>query len=125
MNRYPLWKNLLVVLITALGLFYALPTLYGEDPSVQVSSKAAVVDANSQLQVEQALKTAGIAYKTAAVENKVLMVRFPDTDTQLHGLDTIRQSLGTNYTAAMNLAPRTPAWMQAMGMKPMAKGLDL
>jgi preprotein translocase subunit SecD len=125
MNRYPLWKNVVVVLITALGLFYALPNLYGEDPSVQVSSKAAVIDAGNQLQVEQALKSANIAYKSAAIADKVLLVRFPDTDTQLHGLDTIRQSLGATFTAAMNLAPRTPAWMQAMGMKPMAKGLDL
>ena len=125
MNRYPLWKNLLVVLITALGLFYALPNLYGEDPAVQVSSKAAAVDANSQSQVEQALKTAGVAYESAAIEDKTLLVRFPDTDAQLRGLDVIRQDLGTNYTAAMNLAPRTPKWMQSMGMKPMAKGLDL
>jgi len=125
MNRYPLWKNVLVVLITALGLFYALPNLYGEDPAVQVSSKAATLDAGSEQQVEQALKAAKVEYKSAAVEDKVLMVRFPDTDAQLHGLDVIRQSLGQNFTAAMNLAPRTPAWMQAMGMKPMAKGLDL
>jgi preprotein translocase subunit SecD len=125
MNRYPLWKNLVVVLITALGLFYALPNLYGEDPAVQVSSKAVSVDANSQAQVEQALKTAGIEYKSAAMEDKTLLVRFPDTDAQLHGLDAIRKDLGQNYTAAMNLAPRTPKWMQSMGMKPMAKGLDL
>jgi len=125
MNRYPLWKNLLVIVITALGLFYALPNLYGEDPSVQVSSKGAVLSADNQKQVEEALKTAKVEYASAAIEDKTLVVRFPDTDTQLHGLDVIRQSLGTAFTAAMNLAPRTPAWMQAMGMKPMAKGLDL
>src|SRR6185312_501113 len=125
MNRYPLWKNLLVVVITALGLFYALPNLYGEDPAVQISSKSVSVDANSQSQVEQALKTAGAAYESAAIEDKTLLVRSPDTDTQLRGLDVIRQDLGQNYTAAMNLAPRTPKWMQSIGMKPMAKGLDL
>ena len=85
MNRYPLWKNLVVVLITALGLFYALPNLYGEDPAVQVSSKAVAVDANSQAQVEQALKTAGVAYKSASIEDKTRLVRFSDTDTQLIG----------------------------------------
>jgi preprotein translocase subunit SecD len=125
MNRYPLWKNLVVIAITALGLFYALPNLYGEDPSVQITSKAGTLTSDSQQQVEQALKTAKVEYKSAAIEDKILLVRFPDTDTQLHGLDIIRQSLGTTFTAAMNLAPRTPAWMQAMGMKPMAKGLDL
>jgi preprotein translocase subunit SecD len=125
MNRYPLWKNLLVIVITALGLFYALPNLYGEDPSVQVSSKAAVLSTDNQQQVEQALKAAKVDYASAAMEDKTLVVRFPDTDAQLHGLDVIRQSLGATFTAAMNLAPRTPHWMQAMGMKPMAKGLDL
>ena len=125
MNRYPLWKNLLVVLITALGLFYALPNLYGEDPSVQVSSKAGPVTAGVQQQVEQALKGAKLYYKSVAIDDGRVLVRFPDTDVQLHGLDAIKQSLGANYTAAMNLAPRTPAWMQDLGMKPMAKGLDL
>jgi preprotein translocase subunit SecD len=125
MNRYPLWKNLLVIVITALGLFYALPNLYGEDPSVQISSKGAALTTDSEKQVEDALKAAKVEYASAAMEDKTLVVRFPDTDTQLHGLDVIRQSLGTTFTAAMNLAPRTPAWMQAMGMKPMAKGLDL
>ncbi|HEX4300728.1 MAG TPA: protein translocase subunit SecD [Gammaproteobacteria bacterium] len=125
MNRYPLWKNLLVIVITALGLFYALPNLYGEDPSVQVSSKVAALSTDNQQQVEQALKAAKVDYTVAAIEDKILVVRFPDTDAQLHGLDVIRQSLGATFTAAMNLAPRTPAWMQAMGMKPMAKGLDL
>ncbi len=125
MNRYPLWKNLLVVLITALGLFYALPNLYGEDPSVQVSSKVGPVTAGVQQQVEQALKGAKLDYKSVAIDDGRVLVRFPDTDVQLHGLDAIKQSLGANYTAAMNLAPRTPAWMQDLGMKPMAKGLDL
>ncbi len=125
MNRYPLWKNLLVIVITALGLFYALPNLYGEDPSVQITSKAGTLTTDNQQQVEQALKTAKIDYSSAAIEDKILLVRFPDTDSQLHGLDAIRQSLGATFTAAMNLAPRTPAWMQSLGMKPMAKGLDL
>jgi len=125
MNRYSLWKNLLVVFITAAGLLFALPNLYGEDPSVQVSAKGTLISADNQQQVEQALKTASIPFNSATIEDKNLVVRFPDTDTQLHGLDAIRQSLGANFTAAMNLAPRTPKWMQAMGMKPMAKGLDL
>ncbi|HEX7965443.1 MAG TPA: protein translocase subunit SecD [Gammaproteobacteria bacterium] len=125
MNRYPLWKNLLVVVITAAGLLFALPNLYGEDPSVQVSSKAGALTADNQKQVEGALKDASVPFEAAALEDKTLVVRFADTDAQLHGLETIRKSLGQNYTAAMNLAPRTPAWMQTMGLKPMAKGLDL
>ena len=125
MNRYPLWKNLLVVAITAVGILFALPNLYGEDPSVQVSVKGAAITVDDEHKTEDALKAAKVAFTSAAIEDKTLVVRFPDTDTQLHGLDVIRQSLGANYTAAMNLAPRTPAWMQAVGLKPMAKGLDL
>ena len=125
MNRYSLWKNLVVVVITLAGLLFALPNLYGEDPSVQVSTKGAALTADNQHQVEAALKGADVAFTSSGMEDKTLVVRFPDTDTQLHGLDVIRQSLGANYTAAMNLAPRTPAWMQAMGLKPMSKGLDL
>src|SRR5579863_3233922 len=125
MNRYPLWKNLLVVLITASGLLFALPNLYGEDPAVQVSAKAGPATAAMQQQVEQALKTAKLDYKSAGLDDGRVLVRFPDTDAQLHGLDAIQQTMGPAYTAAMNLAPRTPAWMQSLGMKPMAKGLDL
>ncbi|HSN17177.1 MAG TPA: protein translocase subunit SecD [Gammaproteobacteria bacterium] len=125
MNRYPLWKNLLVVVITLTGLLFALPNLYGEDPSVQVSTKGATLTTDDENKAEDALKAAKVPFTSATIEDKTLVVRFPDTDTQLHGLDVIRQTLGANYTAAMNLAPRTPAWMQAIGLKPMAKGLDL
>src|SRR5690242_9395537 len=93
MNRYPLWKNLLVVLITAAGLLFALPNLYGEDPSVQVSVKNAAVSDTDKQQVEQALKAANVGYRSDAVEDKVLLVRFQDTDAQLRGLDVIRQAL--------------------------------
>ena len=125
MNRYPLWKNLLVVLVTALGLLFALPNLYGEDPAVQLSSKSGPADAAVQQQVEQTLKAAKVDYKSASLEDGRVLVRFPDTDAQLHGLDVMQQGMGAAYTAAMNLAPRTPGWMQSVGLKPMAKGLDL
>jgi preprotein translocase subunit SecD len=125
MNRYPLWKNVLVVLVTVLGLLFALPNLYGEDPSVQVSAKSGPATAAMQQQVEGALKAAKLDYKSASLDDGRVLVRFPDTDAQLHGLDAIQQAMGAAYTAAMNLAPRTPAWMQSVGMKPMAKGLDL
>jgi preprotein translocase subunit SecD len=124
-NRYPWWKNLLVVLITVLGLLFALPNLYGEDPSVQLSTKGAAVSQDTVQQVEQALKSAKLEYKSVGLDEARVLVRFPDTDAQLHGLDAIKQAMGPNFTAAMNLAPRTPAWMQDLGMKPMAKGLDL
>ena len=125
MNRYPLWKNLLVILVTACGLLFALPNLYGEDPAVQISGNTKPADAALVQQVEQVLKADKLAYASAVLEDKRVMVRFPDTDTQLHGLDAIKQALGTDYSVALNLAPRTPAWLADLGLKPMSKGLDL
>ena len=75
--------------------------------------------------MEQALKAAKLDYKSADISDNRVLVRFNDTDTQLHALDVIKQHLGTNYNVALNLAPRTPTWMRDIGLKPMAKGLDL
>ena len=125
MNRYPLWKNLLVVLITALGLLFAMPNLYGEDPAVQVSATNAQVDPGTVQKVEDALKGAKLDYKTAELAEGRVLVRFADTDTQLHALDVVKQGLGAGYNVALNLAPRTPKWMDSIGLKPMSKGLDL
>ena len=125
MNRYPLWKNLLVILVTAFGLLLALPNLYGEDPAVQVSASNAQVNQDTVQKVEDALKAAKLEYKSAEVADNRVLVRFADTDTQLHALDDMKQALGTTFNVALNLAPRTPKWMQDIGLKPMSKGLDL
>ena len=125
MNRYPLWKNLLVILVTAFGLLLALPNLYGEDPAVQVSATNAQVNQDTVQKVEDALKAAKLEYKSAEVADNRVLVRFADTDTQLHALDDMKQTLGTTFNVALNLAPRTPKWMQDIGLKPMSKGLDL
>jgi preprotein translocase subunit SecD len=125
MNRYPLWKNLLVILVTAFGLLLALPNLYGEDPAVQVSATNAQVNQDTVQKVEDALKAAKLDYKSAEVADNRVLVRFPDTDIQLHALDDMKQTLGTTFNVALNLAPRTPTWMQDIGLKPMSKGLDL
>ncbi|HSC48086.1 MAG TPA: protein translocase subunit SecD [Gammaproteobacteria bacterium] len=126
LNRYPAWKNVLVVLITALGFLFALPNLYGEDPAVQVSpASGSQVSAGTVQQVEQALDAAKLAYKSAAFAENRVLVRFADTDAQLRALDVVKQSLGAQYTVALNLAPRTPAWLSDVGLVPMSKGLDL
>lgn len=125
LNRYPAWKNILVVLVTAIGLFYASPNLYGEDPALQVSQNGAQVSDATVSQVEQALDSAKLPYKSAAIDQGQVLVRFPDTDAQLRSLDVVKKALGDKYTAALNLAPRTPKWMQDIGLQPMAKGLDL
>ncbi|GMR20895.1 MAG: protein translocase subunit SecD [Gammaproteobacteria bacterium] len=126
MNRYPLWKYLLIVGVLTLGMLYALPNLYGEDPAVQVSgSRTAKIDINTLAQVERTLKTASIRYRHAVMEDKVLSVRFDSTEDQLKARDLVQRDLGVGYTVALNLLPATPAWLQAMDIRPMYLGLDL
>lgn len=125
LNRYPAWKNIIVVIVTALGILFALPNLYGEDPALQVSVNGAQMNAAAVTKVEQVLDTAKLPYKSAAIDEGQVLVRFDSTDTQLRALDVVKKALGDKYTAALNLAPRTPKWMQDIGLKPMSKGLDL
>jgi preprotein translocase subunit SecD len=125
LNRYPAWKNITVILVTILGILFALPNLYGDDPAVQVSENNATLTATTTTQVEKALDTAKLPYKSALLSDNRLLVRFNDSDSQLRALDAIKKALGNEYSVALNLAPRTPKWMRDIGLKPMAKGLDL
>ncbi len=126
LNKYPLWKNLLLVCILLIGFIYALPNVFGDDPAVQVSPPSGTV-INSVMvdKVEGALKTAGLNAKAVQQNGAELLVRFNDTDTQLKAKDAIKTALGDDYTVAINLAPATPAWLTALGAHPMKLGLDL
>lgn len=126
MNRYPLWKNLLVLGIIVFGFIVALPNLFGEDPALQVSrdSGAALV----QLEINQAglvLDDAGIEYLSLYEEDGRVLVRFAGAEDQLKASDALRTALGKAYVVALTLAPRTPDWLRALGLKPMSLGLDL
>ncbi len=126
MNQYPLWKNLLIVAVLIVSVFYALPNLYGEDPALQISSsRSAPLDAAAQARVQDALKRTGIPFGAVEkVENGVL-VRFSDTGSQLKAKDLMSELLGNDYVVALNLAPKTPGWLTALGANPMYLGLDL
>ena len=126
MNRYPLWKYLLILAIVVPGFVYFLPNLYGEDPAIQVSpTRTTKVDATTLAQVEQVLKHAGIEIVAAQRDEKGLKIRFRDTDTQIKARDTVQRALGDNYTVALNLLPATPAWFGWINANPMYLGLDL
>lgn len=125
-NHFPLWKNLLVLIVFGIGIIYSLPTLYGEDPSVQVSStQAANIGQEQANQIESDIKTAGVAVKAFEFKDGRILARFNNTDDQLKVDDLLRDKLGNNYTVALNLAPTTPAWLQAIGANAMYLGLDL
>ncbi len=125
-NRFPLWKNALIIITLVLGALYALPNLFGEDPSIQVSPQhKAKVDASLQVRLNKALKEAGLQPKAIEIQDGKLLVRFDSTDAQLKAADILREALGDQYTTALNLAPATPKWLQAIGAEPMYLGLDL
>ena len=126
LNRYPLWKNLMVIFLVAIGILYALPNLYGEDPAVQISGTRGQ-EANSSVlsEVQTVLKENNLATKSIVLENGSILVRFNNTDNQLLDKDKITEKLGNNYSIALNLAPATPKWLSSIGGNPMKWGLDL
>lgn len=127
MNRYPLWKNLLVLLIATLGVIYSAPNLYAPDPAVQVSgqSGATVIDERTLAMVTKALDEAGIEYFGEESNGKNALLRLTDAEQQLAAKQAIQKKLGYNYVVALNLAPTTPEWLRSFGAEPMKLGLDL
>jgi preprotein translocase subunit SecD len=126
MNQYPAWKYLLIFVLLVVGIFYALPNLYGEDPAVQISSSRGVELGDTiQGLVETRLDDGGIQTKAVEAAEQRLLVRFNDTEDQLAAADLIKDALGGQYVVALNLAPSTPPWLQAINALPMYLGLDL
>lgn len=127
LNRYPLWKNLLILLVLVVAGIYAAPNLFPEDYAVQISGARAVhqVDESVMSNAARALESDGIAFKSSELENGAGMLRFADGDAQLRARATLARALGENFVVAMNLAPTTPDWLTAIGAGPMKLGLDL
>jgi len=127
MNRYPLWKFVLIALALLIGFGYALPNLFGEMPAVQVSSNRASVKIDTELlkTVEDALKAEKLEYRGAALDLTGIKVRFGDPETQLRAKDVLQGKLGENYIVALNLLSSSPQWLASIGALPMNLGLDL
>ena len=124
-NKYPLWKNLLLIVIAVIGLVYAIPNLFSEDPVLQISSQASVKPQDVEQHAKQLLADANITYRAMTLSDEGLEIRFASTDTQLLARDVIKLGLGEQYTVALNLAPSTPGWLRALHAEPMKQGLDL
>ncbi|WP_084659572.1 protein translocase subunit SecD [Vibrio sonorensis] len=126
LNRYPLWKYLMVVFTIAIAALYALPNIYGEDPAIQITgARGASVDMSTLDSVTQALEKENLSHKSIALENGSILVRFTDTDTQISARDVVNEALGKDNIVALNLAPATPDWLETIGAAPMKLGLDL
>lgn len=127
MNRYPIWKFVLIGTVIIIGLLYTIPNFFGESPAVQISpAKTSLKLDESLLQkVESTLKLANIPFDGLFMDASGVKVRFANTDTQLLAKDKLVANLGKDYTVALNLVPQTPSWLQSIGAKPMYLGLDL
>jgi preprotein translocase subunit SecD len=126
MNRYSLWKYILILFLIGLGALYALPNLYDKDPALQITaSTSAEISELTEFQVGNALDEAKIAYESMEVGNEKLVVRFDNEDIQLRAKSIVEKSLGRNYIVALNLVPATPMWLRDLGAEPMFLGLDL
>ncbi len=126
LNKTPIWKYFLVVIVLGLCALYAMPNLYGEDHAIQISaSRNAVVNEQLLARVESTLANAEIKTKRSELDVDKLLVRLFDSDSQLVARETIQRALGDDYIVAMNLAPDTPQWLADLGGSPMKLGLDL
>jgi len=126
-NKFPPWKNLLVLLVISFGFIYAAPNLYPPDPAIQLSgqSGAMVIDEVVLSKVEAALDEAGIEYFAGEADGESALIRLRDIDLQLRAKEIIQAEMGGNYIVALNLAPTTPEWLSGLGGQPMKLGLDL
>ncbi len=126
MNYYPAWKNLLIVAIVAIGLLYASPNLYGEDPVVQISpTRGALLDDAVAARMLEILRDGNVEFRSLERGDGGATVVFGDTEQQLRGQDLLQRALGTDYIVALNLMPAAPEWMRALNAAPMYLGLDL
>lgn len=125
--RYPAWKYLLILVVLVVSTLYALPSLYPDEPAVQISGAKAgtQLDASIVQKAEQILQAESIASHNNSFANNTALLRLDTSEAQLKAQGLLRQKLGDDYVVALNLAPTTPQWLRSIGAKPMKLGLDL
>lgn len=124
LNNNPLYKWFLLLVIVVGGAIYALPNVYGEQPAIQVSRAGGTNDRLVE-QVREVISSAGYEALSVGLEDGLLLARFDNTEVQLAAADALRESLSREHVVALNMAPRTPAWLRSFGAEPMSLGLDL
>ncbi|MCB2263724.1 MAG: protein translocase subunit SecD [Candidatus Thiosymbion ectosymbiont of Robbea hypermnestra] len=127
MNRYPIWKNLLILGVILTGVLFALPNLFSQNPSIEITAARGVETADAGLgELKAALENAGVAYRAIdRLEGGKLLVRFATSEAQLQGQEAIQGALADRYNSALTLAPDLPGFLRALGIQPMFLGLDL
>ena len=127
MNRFPLWKYILIAVVLLVSVLYTLPNFYGEVPAVQIASTRTAIKTDATLlqQVQDELKAQNIPYTGAFLDANSVKVKFASNDVQLKAKDALQARFGDGYSVALNLLSASPAWLSAIGAKPMYLGLDL
>lgn len=127
LNKYPLWKYLLIAAILAISFIYAVPNLYPDDPAIQISGNSSALEVGqADLDLaEKALREAGIQVKSTELTQRAGLLRLLEQEDQLPGKEVVRRALGDDYVVALNLAETTPGWLRSIGGSPMKLGLDL
>ncbi len=126
MLEFPRWKYVLILIVVLASALYALPNLYPQDPSVQITAnRGFTVDDALRARIETALTNAGVKPKQIEVDGTTMLVRLPGLDEQTKANDALRQALGEDYLVALNLASTVPDWLGKLGARPMVQGLDL
>ena len=126
-NKFPLWKNIMILVVVAFAFIYAAPNLYPPDPALQLSgqSSAMKIDQAVLTKVEKALGEAKIEYFAGEADGEAALIRLVDSDLQMRAKEVVQAEMGGEYIVALNLAPTTPQWLSDLGGSPMKLGLDL
>ena len=127
-NRYAPWRYILLILIITIGVVYAAPNLYGEDPALQITHRVNLVDQGELNNIKSVLESESIDYRSIELDGNNILVRFDTEERQLKAASQVRDALYASdrrYSIALNLAPATPGWLTALSALPMYLGLDL
>ena len=125
LNKYPAWKNILILLVVIWGFMYSLPNLYPDDPALQISHELTELSQGDLPTIMSALEAAEVQFFGEEVDSESILIRLNNLDDQLRAKTAIEEALGDSYIVALNLAPTTPGWLQAIGAGKMNLGLDL
>lgn len=126
-NKFPMWKNLMILAVVTFAFIYAAPNLYPPDPALQLSGQSSAMQIDDAVlkKVEQALDAANIEHFSGEADGESALIRLVDSELQMRAKEVVQAELGGEFVVALNLAPTTPGWLSSLGGAPMKLGLDL
>ena len=127
LNKYPLWKNLVILVALVIGFIYALPNLFPDDHAIQITGARSSTEVNSTIldRAVKALESEGIEVKSSSLQDRDALIRLTSGEDQLQARPIVQSALSRDYLVALNMAPSTPEWLKSLGAGPMKLGLDL